>query len=440
MASESAGGRAGGDRALWAILALALVVRVALLALTPHYVPFGDPQDYDSLARSLVDHGQYTASQFAAIGSPTAIRPPAYPYFLAAVYEVFGKSWLAGRIAGAVLGTVGVLLVWELARRLAGRRIARWAALAAALAPSLAWLSTGLLAENLYVPLLLGAVVLVLRHRDGPAWRWPLLAGLVVGASALTRSNGIVAVVPLLLGVWAVRRQWRDAALLVAAVVVVLVPWTIRNAVELHTFAPLGTQAGITMAGVYNQAATDSAYYGVWRPPNKIARLRHLVNQPGLDEARMDRKLRDFAVRFAKGHPSYVLHVTYHHLQQLFELRDVRIVGSNSQREQGIPTGIARKSSRGGTLLLLALALLGAFTAAARRLWTRRLLWLWATPVLVLAGLAPFVGGQRYRLFVDPFLCVLAGAAVMTAGDRLRSLLPPRSGQGQRGPAASTRA
>ncbi|MFL5843310.1 MAG: ArnT family glycosyltransferase [Solirubrobacteraceae bacterium] len=408
-------------RWLWGTLLLALSLRLVLLLLTPGYRPFGDPSDYDQLARSLVDHHQYTSSAYAALGSATAYRPPAYPYFLAGVYEIFGQAWTAGRIAGAVLGTGTVFLVWELARRVAGQDVARWAGLVAALAPPLAWTSTGLVSENLYLPLLLGAVLLILRHRARPAGRLPILAGLVLGAVVLTRSNAIVVLVPLLAGIWPARRRWQDAGLLLAGFVIALVPWTIRNAVVMDTFAPLGTQSGISMAGVLNEGATGSAYYGVWRPPDKVAALAPYVRRPDIDETRLDSKLRHLALDFAGDHPSYLLHVTYHHVWQLLELRDVRITSSNSQREFGMPTGFARKTSRGGALLLMALALAGAFTLAARRrLWRREHVWLWAVPVLVTVTLLPLVGAPRYRLSLDPFLCVFAGAALLAVVHKVR--------------------
>ncbi|MCW2991881.1 MAG: hypothetical protein JWM73_2475 [Solirubrobacterales bacterium] len=402
----------------WPILAVALGVRLLVLVAAGAYHPFGDAIDYDALARSLVDHGHYGPSQFAALGSPSAFRPPGYPYLLAAIYGTFGKSYLVARVAGAVLGTISVLLVWQIVRRLFDERLARWSAGVAAVAPSLAWVGSGLLAENLFVPLVLAAVLAVVAYRAAPSWRWALAGGALLGVAALTRSNGIILVIPLLFGVWQAARRPRHGLVFVLGLAAALAPWTIRNAVVLDTFAPLGTQTGITMAGVFNEGATSSAYYGVWRPPQKIRALRRFAGQPGTTEAQLDTRFRTTALRFAADHPGYTAKVTLHHVGQMLELRDTRIVGSNSQREEGMPSGAARRISRGGFLLLLALAAGGA-VAARRRLWSLRLAWFWAVPLLLVIGVAPFCGGARYRVPADPFLCVLAAAALVTLRGRI---------------------
>jgi hypothetical protein len=49
---------------------------------------------YDVIARNLIHHGRYALNGAA----PTGYRPPLYPFFLAAMIEIFGKSWITGTI------------------------------------------------------------------------------------------------------------------------------------------------------------------------------------------------------------------------------------------------------------------------------------------------------------------------------------------------------
>ena len=72
----------------YARLPLALVLRLAYVDDTPGYVLRHDAGDYDvHAARSP----RATATRKTlAYGRPTAFRPPGYPYFLGAVYQVFG--------------------------------------------------------------------------------------------------------------------------------------------------------------------------------------------------------------------------------------------------------------------------------------------------------------------------------------------------------------
>lgn len=401
----------------WLILAGALALRLGALVWSGAYQPFGDPFEYDQLARSILDDGRYRATLFAEPGSPSAVRPPGYPLWLTGVYAIFGKSADAARVVGALLGTLTVGLVWRLALQVAGRRVARWAAGAAALAPSLVWTSGGLVAETLYLPLLLGAVLLVARHTETPSWRWAAAAGLVLGLSVMTRANGLVVLLPVIAAVWLARRRWQDAVALACAFALALVPWTVRNAVALDAFLPLGTQTGITMIGVYNADATGSIFYGVYRPPDDIPELAPLLFQPGTTEADLDAEFRRRAIDFAADHPDYVARVTLRHVQQLLELRHQEVVGPLSHGEQAVPEGFARELARGGFLVLLALGLAGAALALRRRIGP---LWLWSVPVLLLVTMAPLQGAPRYRLPVDPFLAVLAGIALAAAAEALR--------------------
>src|SRR5262249_31393874 len=106
-----------------AIVLAALVIRIVVVLATPHYVLVDDASDYDKHAASIV-----LAHRFAfAYGRPTAFRPPAYPVFLAGVYEVFGTGIHrveAARIANAFVGAGIVALIGVLAYQLWDRRTA----------------------------------------------------------------------------------------------------------------------------------------------------------------------------------------------------------------------------------------------------------------------------------------------------------------------------
>ena len=122
---------------LAAVVALALLLRVIVVLATPHYVPETDAADYDRIAVSLVQDGRFPGSLLAPAGGPTAYRGPAFPFALAAAYEVSGVAskgarWEAGRLLEAVLGTIAVALVFLIAQRLWDRRTAIVAGLMAA--------------------------------------------------------------------------------------------------------------------------------------------------------------------------------------------------------------------------------------------------------------------------------------------------------------------
>ena len=151
----------------WAILGVALALRVVVVVATPGYAPFGDPADYDRIGRFLEYFGTYPPTTYADPLGPAALRPPAYPYFLAGIYEVVGVRWTVVRLIAALLGTLGVWLLWDLVRRLFDARLATWTAGVAAVLPSLVWVGGGLTAESLFIPLSLAA------GGAAPGGSWP---------------------------------------------------------------------------------------------------------------------------------------------------------------------------------------------------------------------------------------------------------------------------
>ena len=94
-----------------AILLLALVLRVAVVAADVSYAPGSDAFEYDLQARAIASDGDYTRSLYLIQGGPSAVRGPGYTYLLGGIYALSGDSVAAGRIAGALLGALAVLLL-----------------------------------------------------------------------------------------------------------------------------------------------------------------------------------------------------------------------------------------------------------------------------------------------------------------------------------------
>src|SRR5436190_5525551 len=120
----------------WPLLLLALVVRVAQIAATHHWVPVSDPADYVRNALSIAQ-GHGMAQSLVGDHGPSALRAPAFPYSLGAVFVVSGDSFTAGRVASALLGVVTVGLIGLLADMLWTRRVALVAMGIAAVYPPL---------------------------------------------------------------------------------------------------------------------------------------------------------------------------------------------------------------------------------------------------------------------------------------------------------------
>lgn len=219
-------------------LGLAVAVRLACLGLVDYHFDVGDASSYRASALKLLEHGTYTLS-VTPPWEPTAFRPPLYAAFSAAIASV-SPSISALRFAQLLLSLGQVVLLWLVARRLVPRA-ATWVLFLGALSPfDAVYVGAGLsecLTSFLLVAALSGLVLL-----DGT--RRVLVAGVALGLACLAR-DVYVALVPFGAVAWVVfggasRRQRLGQALAVSVVAaLVVVPWTIRNAVHFHRFIPV---------------------------------------------------------------------------------------------------------------------------------------------------------------------------------------------------------
>jgi 4-amino-4-deoxy-L-arabinose transferase-like glycosyltransferase len=422
-------------RAAILLLALALAVRVGFILATPGYHPIHDDHDYDRLACAVVQGAGYAGAgpdtpasgcgkPWASV-EPTAFRAPLWPLTLAGVYAVSDPvaahhRWIAARIVLALLGTLAVALMGLVARMLWGRRAGLVALALGAVCVPLVVVGGTLITETLFVALELAAVAAALTAGRSPhALSCVLATGALTGAAMLARSNAVVLLVPMAIAVWSVRtRLWErrgvSAAALGATALLVVAPWTIRNAVSMHDFVPLTTEAGSAFAGTYNPDAAHARHFpGTWKPPRKLPSVAPQLRGE-LGEAARARRLVAFGAGYAARHPGYPLSVLARNTARLFGLggRDWRRLGATTI---SLPAAAADASAI-WLVLVAPLVLAGAVAA-----WRRGPRWIWLVPALMLLSAALFVGEARFRAPVDPFLVLLAACG----GDALLTWLRP---------------
>jgi hypothetical protein len=429
------------SRSVWLLLVLALLVRLAFVAATPNYLPLHDDHDYDRLACGIVDGVGYRALGPAtppgACGSagrvwpPTAYRPPAYPALLAGVYAatapLHGDRWTAARIVQALLGTIAAALVGLVAMLLWGRTTGLAALALAAVHLPFAMVGAALVSETLFITFEMGAVVCaLLAGRSAHPLRWIAATGVLAGLAWLTRSNGVLLLLPLALAAWSAMRgrgRGRSAAaavgVLLVAAALTIAPWTARNADVFAAFVPVSTETGPTLIGTYNDVARKNPVDpGSWWLPRDVPTVRaYLVRHRG--EPSRDSGLTAKALDYAATHPAYVVRVLVRNTLRLADL-----MPPSDWRQAGV--GIDMPPAAGVTasawfLAVLALALTGVATGAARGAPR----WLWAIPALLFLSVALVIAGVRFRMPVEPFVVLLAGAGLAELVSRVRATRAP---------------
>jgi len=255
---------------LIAILFVGAVLRGLYLAenaASPEWqAPALDAAFHDHWARALLT-GDWSPGRFFAdpqIHTTPYFRPPAYPFFLAALYALTDGSPLGARALQMGLGLINVWLAFRLGGALFGRAIGRIAAAGLACTWTMIYFEGELLEPVLVITLLLGSGLLWLRwwHRGG--WVASVGGGVLLGLSALARPNALVLVpVVWLWALWSLRRRhlperMRPVLLgLPLGVLLAIAPATIRNYVVAGDFVLITSNGGVNLY-IGNNAEADS--------------------------------------------------------------------------------------------------------------------------------------------------------------------------------------
>jgi 4-amino-4-deoxy-L-arabinose transferase-like glycosyltransferase len=208
---------------------------------------------YGDIAKNWLLHGIFGISGIGDV-TPTYIRLPGYPAFLAVVFKIFGMEHYRAALIVQVFVDVGTcFLIADVARRCWSGRPARAAFLLAALCPFLATYAAAALTETweiFFTVLVLDlAVVGLTRVEQSRVW---LGCGLAIGGAILLRPDGglLLAAIELFLLVWLMVRTKQSTGLsssqlikagliLALAALAPLIPWTLRNLRTFHEFQPL---------------------------------------------------------------------------------------------------------------------------------------------------------------------------------------------------------
>jgi len=208
---------------------------------------------YGDIAKNWLRHGIYGQSGPEEI-SPTYVRLPGYPAFLAAVFAIFGMEHYRAVLVVQMFVDIGTcFLIADMTRRVVSQRAAKVAYLLAAVCPFLANYVAVALTETLevfFTVLALDLAIIGLGGLDAGQLRPWLGCGLAVGAAILLRPDGGLLLVAIAVYLtWILFRRVRGgqpfrrvlwAGVMVGAVSLApLIPWTLRNLHTLHQFEPL---------------------------------------------------------------------------------------------------------------------------------------------------------------------------------------------------------
>jgi hypothetical protein len=326
-------------------------------------------------------------------------------------------------------------MAYLLGRRFGGPSAGLIGAGAIAFYPALLEFHGLLLTEPLAATLLSTGLVVFLSAADRHSlWLWPA-SGLLFGLTALVRPEYLVLAVllPLLwLGREAIRGRlrgaWAPLAITLAATALVLAPWTIRNAVELHRFVPISTGGGKALfIGTYLDADGDSVEVREQLLAERPALRVHLEARGPVDEPAHMALERVLARVAGQRYPDLETDAALGRLGRQNLEDDVtdeplRFAGMLASKSYETWTDAARgvmldQPWRALQLAVVILALAGLAILAWRRRFEALVTGLVLLYMTAIAAL--LIASPRRELVVLPVLTALAGTAVAVGRDSL---------------------
>ncbi len=414
---------------LAAIFVLALVLRLAWLGATDtQLLPMSDPQYYHATASNLADGRGYSVAVDANGGGfvagpeseGTAFWAPGYPFVLAPLYVIFGDDQDVAKIFNALAGALTVLpvfyLAWRLGREGDAERVGLLAAAILAVGPSLVYWTASLFSEPLFTLGIATTLALAAWAGERRSIAPYFVVGLALIATAFVRSQGALMVVPvavLLVRDLDVRALVRVAAPVGAAVLLVVVPWAIRNEAVMGRPYLINSNLGYNLRIAHAPYSTGTSVVpaDLW------------AERPGISfkerELLFDDLGRERALEYARAHPRREAELAFQRVGYLLR----------SDAEPAVrwseSLGLTRISGGGRgfwvlvgdlywyPLLILTVIspLLVARTRVALAMWSALAVWVLLHTV--------FAGEPRYHVPVMPVMTILTAAAVV----RLYALL-----------------
>ena len=249
-------------------------------------VAWSDQAGYKQLGSVLARTGKFTRYPDSPVFVPEVLRTPGYPAFVALFYRLFGVgNDVAVTGAQAVVFALLCVLVFGLARRVGGTRVATVAALATALFAPFAHFAALVLTELWTTFVATAAMLVVLRAVQKQRLRDFAVGGVLLSATTLVRPAFFLLpfflafAMPLLARSQRSPRALRGWGLLVVTASLTMLPWFTYNYVNLGQFT-------LSPAGGIGRGLWEGSWQGVW-PGRVQAQLTAVAEENSGVEARV---------------------------------------------------------------------------------------------------------------------------------------------------------
>lgn len=211
------------------ILALAVVLRIAAIFLLGRHI---NPEvwEYDTLALNMIHGKGYVMdalnTQYYSLGYP------GYALFSALSHIITNNNYFILELVQVALAALTCFLVYLIGKKIFNEKAGLVAAFLAATHPGLIVYSTKI-HEMVLVAFLIAIIAWLIISLDWTKKGSNFFVGILIGIGVLTRPTVIFFIPAYFLYIWVSSHRFRDSLIpgliTVAAVIMVILPWTVRN-------------------------------------------------------------------------------------------------------------------------------------------------------------------------------------------------------------------
>lgn len=409
-----------------AVIAGSFLIRLGtLLTVAPTRTDGGDPLFYHVTANLLAQgRGFPEPLNFVAYQDwiPSALHGPLYPVVLSFSSRLGGTTYFDHKFLSLLIGTAVVALTALVAYRISPTRQRLAAVIAGSLAavyPNL-WLVDGVLfPEGLMALFTTATVYVAYRWWDQPSLRRAAGIGALIAVSALTRGEGLLLAVLLVLPLFLGQRtmQFRQRCLHVGVTglvcIIVLAPWAIRNTRSFEVPVPLSTNGNELFVYANCEDVYSGKFLGFW-----LYSCQEELRAQGMDavgdEAQKSLYWREIGVNYARDNLEDVPRVVAARIARQWDLfrpwQNTEFAPIEGRNKDAARLGLAQYYA------MIPLAFIGLRSLRRSR---RRLLPLLSLFAMVTLTAAYAYGTTRFRVPAEPALCILAAIGVVPLYSRL---------------------
>jgi 4-amino-4-deoxy-L-arabinose transferase-like glycosyltransferase len=386
-------------------MALSLRIFFIIYNYLGSYIPYGGEHE-DIAWNILAGLGFSFKPYWMPSGGPTAAVSPVYPYFLALIFSLFPiDKFLVIQYIQAVVSSLTCISGYFIAKRIFGRRIAVLSTLLIAL--SIFMIRTSLMIRRTsFIVLFLSLVVLYsLKMTEAKRFRDWAIYGLLQGVTILI-SPEVSVFAPLALAWIFYHNPMKRKAkiyrlvLMLAMLVLIISPWTIRNYMVFKRLVPIASSFGANFWEGNNPNASGSDYlypYGYTRLTEKLKKKM----SPDMNEIERIDILQKEALEYIRWNPRRFLELR---VKSFFYFWFSHY---NWEKLNSYPFNIVTFAP---TLLMNILAIIGIIFCC-RKWGTFLLIMLLASFSLIYTVTHASVM-YRYRLPLDPYLLMFAATVL----------------------------